>query len=193
MEPEGSMPHSKGSQIIPILSQINPIPHIDTYFYKFHSNIVLLFVPRPSKGLFPVGLPIKILEGLLPLSILASCSVNLNFLDLLTLIWILIGKLTGTRPSRRSRHRWEDSIRMDLKEIGNNTTNWFESAKDRDYWRALVNAALILRVPWAMTLVNYIIWTVQTMKFIILKSSPLPILINFWHKYSTQDLVLKYP
>ena len=36
---------------------------------------------------------------------------------------------------------------MDLEEIGINTKNWVDSAKDRDYWRALVNATLDLRVP----------------------------------------------
>ena len=46
----------------------------------------------------------------------------------------------------RPRHRWEDNIRMDLKEIGINTRNWVDSAQDRYYWRALVNAALNLRV-----------------------------------------------
>ena len=46
----------------------------------------------------------------------------------------------------RSRHRWEDNIRMDLEEIGINAGNWVDAAQDRDYWRALVNAALNLRV-----------------------------------------------
>ena len=36
---------------------------------------------------------------------------------------------------------------MDLKEMGINTRNWVDSAQDSDYWRALVNAALNLRVP----------------------------------------------
>ena len=36
---------------------------------------------------------------------------------------------------------------MDLEEIGTNGGNWDDSAQDRDYWRALVNAALNLRVP----------------------------------------------
>ena len=36
---------------------------------------------------------------------------------------------------------------MDLKEIGVNTRNWVVSAQDRDYWRALVTAALNLLVP----------------------------------------------
>ena len=53
----------------------------------------------------------------------------------------------GKRPLGRSRRRWEDNIRMDLKEIGINTRNWGDSAHDRDYWRALANAVLNLRVP----------------------------------------------
>ena len=36
---------------------------------------------------------------------------------------------------------------MDLEEIGISTGNWVDSAQDRSYWRALVNAALSLRVP----------------------------------------------
>jgi hypothetical protein len=41
----------------------------------------------------------------------------------------------------------EDNIRMDLEEIGINAENWVDSAQGRNYWRALVNAALNLRVP----------------------------------------------
>ena len=37
--------------------------------------------------------------------------------------------------------------RMDLKRIGVNTRNWIGSVQDKDYWRALVNAALILLKP----------------------------------------------
>ena len=55
--------------------------------------------------------------------------------------------LTGTPAGRRPRRRWEDTIRIDLKEIGINSRNWADSAQDRDYWRALANAALNLRVP----------------------------------------------
>jgi hypothetical protein len=39
---------------------------------------------------------------------------------------ILTGKCTGKRPLGRSRHRWEDYIRIDLKEIGINTRNWVD-------------------------------------------------------------------
>ena len=56
---------------------------------------------------------------------------------------MLTGKPTGKRP--RSRRIWEDNIRMDLEEI--NAGNWVDSAQDRNYWIALVNAALNLRVP----------------------------------------------
>ena len=41
---------------------------------------------------------------------------------------------------------WEDNIIMDLEEIGINAGNWVDSAQDRNYWRALVNAELNLRV-----------------------------------------------
>ena len=63
---------------------------------------------------------------------------------------ILTGKPTGKRSLGRPRCRWEDNIRMDLKEICINTRNWVDSAHDRAYWRALVNAALNLRFhkPW---------------------------------------------
>ena len=67
---------------------------------------------------------------------------------------ILSGKPPGNRPLGRSRHRWENNIRIDLKEIGINTRDWVDLARDRYYWRALVNAALNLRVPKAIALVR---------------------------------------
>ena len=60
---------------------------------------------------------------------------------------ILTGKPTGKKALGRSRHRSEYNIRIDLKVIGINTRNLVDSAQDRDYWRALVNVALNLRVP----------------------------------------------
>ena len=60
---------------------------------------------------------------------------------------ILTGKPTGKRPLGSHRHRWEDNIRMDLEEIGISGGNLVDSAQDRNYWRALVNVALNLRVP----------------------------------------------
>ena len=60
---------------------------------------------------------------------------------------ILTGKPVEKRPLGRPRRRWEDNIRMELKEIGISSRNWVDSAQDRSYWRALVNTALNLRVP----------------------------------------------
>ena len=62
----------------------------------------------------------------------------------------LTGKPKEKRTLWRHRRRWEDNIRMDLKEIGIHTRNLVNSMQDKDYWRALVNAALNLRVhkPW---------------------------------------------
>ena len=59
----------------------------------------------------------------------------------------LTGTPTGNRPLGSLRHRWDYSNKMNLKEICINTRNWVDSAQDRDYWRALVNTTLILRVP----------------------------------------------
>ena len=56
-------------------------------------------------------------------------------------------KPTEKRTSGRSRHRWEDNITMDFKEMGINKRNWIDSAQDRDYWRAIVKAPLNLWVP----------------------------------------------
>ena len=50
-------------------------------------------------------------------------------------------------PIGRPRHKWEDNIRMDLKEIGIFTRHWVDLTQDRDNWIVLVNAGLSLRVP----------------------------------------------
>ena len=57
----------------------------------------------------------------------------------------LTGKPTGKRPLRRPRPRWEDNIRINIKQIVINTRNWVDYTQERDYWRVLVNAALNLR------------------------------------------------
>ena len=59
---------------------------------------------------------------------------------------ILTGKPTGMIPLGRPSHRWEDNIRMDLKELGISKRNWINSAQDRNYWRAFVHAALNFQV-----------------------------------------------
>jgi hypothetical protein len=60
---------------------------------------------------------------------------------------ILVGKPEGRRPLGRHRHRWEDNIIMDLREIVWGGMDWIVLAQDRDQWRALVNTVMNLRVP----------------------------------------------
>ena len=58
--------------------------------------------------------------------------------------------MEGKSLLARPRRRWEDNITMNLKEIGINTRNWVDLAQDRNYWRALKNAALNLRASKAI-------------------------------------------
>jgi hypothetical protein len=60
---------------------------------------------------------------------------------------ILVGNPEGKRPLGRPRRRWEDNIRIDLREIGWGGMDWIALAQDRDQWRALVNTVMNLRVP----------------------------------------------
>jgi hypothetical protein len=60
--------------------------------------------------------------------------------------WVLMGKPERRRPIERSRHRWEDNIKMGFIEVGWGTWT-IDLAQDRDRWRALVNAVMNLRVP----------------------------------------------
>ena len=59
---------------------------------------------------------------------------------------MLKGKPIEKMPLGISRRRRGDNITMNLKEMGINTRNWVDSARDRGYWRALVNSPLNLRV-----------------------------------------------
>ena len=47
----------------------------------------------------------------------------------------------------KPRRRWEDKIRMDLKEMCVKAGYWVDVPQDKDYWRAIENAALNLWVP----------------------------------------------
>jgi len=60
---------------------------------------------------------------------------------------VLMGKPEGKRPLGRPRSRWDDNIKMDLKEVGCGGMDWIDLAQDRDRRRALMNAVLNLRVP----------------------------------------------
>jgi hypothetical protein len=60
---------------------------------------------------------------------------------------ILVGRPEGRRPLRRPKRRWEDNIKMDLRDIGFGDVDWIHWAQDRDRWRALVNTLMNLWVP----------------------------------------------
>ena len=60
---------------------------------------------------------------------------------------VLVGKPEGKRPLRKSRRRWEDNIKTDLREVGCEGMDWIDLAQDRDSWRALLNAVMILQFP----------------------------------------------
>jgi hypothetical protein len=59
---------------------------------------------------------------------------------------ILMGKPEGKRPLGRSRRRWEDNIKKDLREIGSGGMDWIHLAQDMNWWRALVNMVMNLWV-----------------------------------------------
>jgi hypothetical protein len=44
---------------------------------------------------------------------------------------VLVGKPEGKRPPGRPRRRWEDNIKMDLREIGIDGANWIWLTQDR--------------------------------------------------------------
>jgi hypothetical protein len=56
-------------------------------------------------------------------------------------------KLERKRPLGRLKHKWQDDIKMDLREIGWGGMDWTDLVHGRDQWRALVNTIMNLRVP----------------------------------------------
>jgi hypothetical protein len=58
-----------------------------------------------------------------------------------------VGKPEGKRPLGKPRRRWEDNVKMDLREIGWGGMDWIDLAQDRDQWRALVDTIMNLQVP----------------------------------------------
>jgi hypothetical protein len=60
-----------------------------------------------------------------------------------------VGKSEGRRPLKRPRSRWEDNIKMDLREVGWGWgTDWIDLSQDRDRWRARLNMGMNLWVPY---------------------------------------------
>ncbi|KAJ4429722.1 hypothetical protein ANN_21926 [Periplaneta americana] len=62
---------------------------------------------------------------------------------------VLVGRPEGKRPLGRPRRRWEDNIKMDLREVVYDYRDWINLAQDRDQWRAYVRAAMNLRASAA--------------------------------------------
>jgi hypothetical protein len=60
---------------------------------------------------------------------------------------VLVGRPEGKRQLGRPRRRWEDNIKLDLREIGIDRANWIRLAQDRVQWRSFVNMVMNLRVP----------------------------------------------
>jgi hypothetical protein len=60
---------------------------------------------------------------------------------------ILVGQPEGKRPLGKSKHRWEDNIRMDLREIGWEDVTCMHLTQDRDQWPAFVNTVMNLGFP----------------------------------------------
>jgi hypothetical protein len=58
-----------------------------------------------------------------------------------------VEKPKGKRPLGRPTCRWEDNIKMDLREIRLGNMDWIDLVQDRDQRRALVNTVMNLRVP----------------------------------------------
>jgi hypothetical protein len=60
---------------------------------------------------------------------------------------VLVGKPEEKRPLGRHRLRWDDNIKINLRETGWCSMDWIHLAQDRVQWRALVNTVMNLRVP----------------------------------------------
>jgi hypothetical protein len=71
---------------------------------------------------------------------------------------ILVGNPERRRPLGRPSRRWEDGIRMDLREIVLRGVDWIRLAQDRDRWRAVVNAGMNLRVLAPRSLFVFILY-----------------------------------
>ena len=56
------------------------------------------------------------------------------------------GETESKRPLGRLRRRWEDNIKMDLREVGCDPRDWIALAEDRDQWWAYVRVVMNLRV-----------------------------------------------
>jgi hypothetical protein len=61
---------------------------------------------------------------------------------------VLVRKPEGERTVGKHWHKWEDNIKMDLKEIGYEAVDWIQLDQSWDQWRAVGNAIMKLRSPF---------------------------------------------
>jgi hypothetical protein len=61
-------------------------------------------------------------------------------------MFLNMGRPEGKRPLGRPRRRWEDNIKLDVREIRIDGANWTHLAQDRVQWRPFVNTVIKLRV-----------------------------------------------
>ena len=58
---------------------------------------------------------------------------------------VLAGKSEGKRPVGRLRYRWEDNIKMDLREVGFDPGDWIALAENRVQWQGSLKANCLVR------------------------------------------------
>jgi hypothetical protein len=93
----------------------------------------------------------------------SGCSEDLCFIQTVSVMtswdtvkfYIYIYIYIGKRPLGRQRRRWEDGIRMDLRDIGLGGVDWIRLAQDTDRWRAVVSAVMNLRVVAPRSYIKY--------------------------------------
>jgi hypothetical protein len=60
---------------------------------------------------------------------------------------VLVGTPEGKIPLGRPKHRWEDNVKMYLRDTGMDGANWIRPARDRIQWRAFVSTVMNLLFP----------------------------------------------
>jgi hypothetical protein len=73
-------------------------------------------------------------------------------------IQILVEKSEGKRPLRKHRRRWEDNIRMDLREILWKGVDWIHLSQERDQWWNFMYMVMNLRVPRRLRKQSFLLW-----------------------------------
>ena len=68
-----------------------------------------------------------------------------------------MGKLNGKRPLERPRHRWENNIKVDLRELCSDPGDWISLAEHSDQWQASVRAVMNFRSLKSQLVINIIL------------------------------------